>query len=77
MFGINAVSVHSGLNQHSRQWALQMFKDGREDVLVATDAESKGVHFEDIQHVINYDMPGDIENYGQLITVCTSVCVCI
>jgi ATP-dependent RNA helicase DDX41 len=36
---------------------------GRKDVLVATDVASKGLDFPDIQHVINYDMPDEIENY--------------
>ena len=35
-------------------------------MLVATDVASKGLDFPDIQHVINYDMPEDIENYGSL-----------
>ena len=34
-----------------------------QDVLVATDVASKGLDFPDIQHVINYDMPDEIENY--------------
>jgi ATP-dependent RNA helicase DDX41 len=33
-------------------------------VLVATDVASKGLDFADVQHVINYDMPDDVENYG-------------
>ena len=33
-------------------------------MLVATDVASKGLDFPNIQHVINYDMPADIENYG-------------
>lgn len=33
-------------------------------MLVATDVASKGLDFEEIQHVINYDMPDDVENYG-------------
>lgn len=36
---------------------------GKKDVLVATDVASKGLDFPDIQHVVNYDMPGEIENY--------------
>ena len=36
---------------------------GSADVLVATDVASKGLDFPDIQHVINYDMPEEIENY--------------
>ena len=36
---------------------------GKKDVLIATDVASKGLDFEGIQHVINYDMPEEIENY--------------
>ena len=36
---------------------------GKKDVLVATDVASKGLDFPDIQHVINFDMPNEIENY--------------
>lgn len=64
MKGVEAVSIHSGKDQEERQWAVREFKEGRKDVLVATDIASKGLDFENIQHVINYDMPGDIENYG-------------
>lgn len=52
-------------DQEDRQWAVREFKEKRKDVLVATDIASKGLDFIDIQHVINYDMPIDIENYGQ------------
>lgn len=45
--------------------AVADFKAGRKDVLVATDVASKGLDFPDVQHVINYDMPDDIENYGE------------
>lgn len=42
---------------------LFIFQRGDKDVLVATDVASKGLDFPGIQHVINYDMPDDIENY--------------
>ena len=51
-------------DQEERQWAIREFKEERKDVLVATDVASKGLDFPNIQHVINYDMPTDIENYG-------------
>ena len=53
------------LDQEDRQWAVREFKEFRKDVLVATDIASKGLDFNNIQHVINYDMPTDIENYGE------------
>ncbi|XP_009628679.1 DEAD-box ATP-dependent RNA helicase 35-like isoform X1 [Nicotiana tabacum] len=46
-----------------REYAIAAFKACKKDVLVATDVASKGLDFPDIQHVINYDMPAEIENY--------------
>jgi len=42
---------------------FRSLKKGKADVLVATDVASKGLDFPDVQHVINYDMPKEIENY--------------
>eukprot|EP00271_Cylindrocystis_brebissonii_P022382 TRINITY_DN8598_c0_g1_i1.p1 TRINITY_DN8598_c0_g1~~TRINITY_DN8598_c0_g1_i1.p1 ORF type:complete len:796 (-),score=173.98 TRINITY_DN8598_c0_g1_i1:173-2560(-) len=61
--GVEAVAVHGGKDQEDRESAIREFKAGQKDVLVATDVASKGLDFPDIQHVINYDMPGEIENY--------------
>lgn len=61
--GVEAVSIHGGKEQEERTWAIDMFKSGDKDILVATDVASKGLDFPDIQHVINFDMPEDIENY--------------
>ncbi len=64
---INEQSVISNcvsLDQEERSKAIEAFKTGKKDVLVATDVASKGLDFPHIQHVINYDMPDDIENYG-------------
>lgn len=51
-------------DQEERSKAVEAFKNLKKDVLVATDVASKGLDFPQIQHVINYDMPDDIENYG-------------
>ena len=40
---------------------------GKKDVLVATDIAAKGLDFPDIQHVINFDMPPEIESYGIIL----------
>lgn len=61
--GVEAVAVHGGKDQEEREYAISAFKAGKKDVLVATDVASKGLDFPDIQHVINYDMPAEIENY--------------
>ncbi|PHU15248.1 DEAD-box ATP-dependent RNA helicase 35B [Capsicum chinense] len=61
--GVEAVAVHGGKDQEEREYAIAAFKACKKDVLVATDVASKGLDFPDIQHVINYDMPAEIENY--------------
>ena len=61
--GVEAVAIHGGKGQDVRDWAISEFKAQRKDVLVATDVAGKGLDFPDIQHVINYDMPEEIENY--------------
>ncbi|KAK1398380.1 RNA helicase [Heracleum sosnowskyi] len=60
---VEAVSIHGGKENEERQHAISSFKAGRKDVLVATDVASKGLDFPNIQHVINFDMPDQIENY--------------
>ena len=52
------------VDQEEREYAMRSFREGKKDVMVATDVASKGLDFPDIQHVINFDMPEDIENYG-------------
>ncbi|KAK6013367.1 DEAD/DEAH box helicase [Ostertagia ostertagi] len=49
--------------QRDRHIGIDEFRHGQKDVLVATDVASKGLDFQGIEHVINYDMPEDIENY--------------
>ncbi|KAJ2942346.1 hypothetical protein O0L34_g15896 [Tuta absoluta] len=61
--GVEAVAIHGGKDQEERSRAVEAFRKGEKDVLVATDVASKGLDFPNIQHVINYDMPEDIENY--------------
>lgn len=53
-------------DQEERTKAIEAFKEGKKDVLVATDVASKGLDFPAIQHVVNYDMPEEIENYGKV-----------
>uniref|UniRef100_A0A7S0YDJ7 RNA helicase n=1 Tax=Polytomella parva TaxID=51329 RepID=A0A7S0YDJ7_9CHLO len=61
--GVEAVAIHGDKDQEERKAAVEAFKAGRKDVLVATDVASKGLDFPGIMHVINYDMPKEIENY--------------
>lgn len=62
----NIYQISSQKDQEERSRAVDAFRQGIKDVLVATDVASKGLDFTNIQHVINYDMPDDIENYGTL-----------
>ncbi|KAI9205856.1 P-loop containing nucleoside triphosphate hydrolase protein [Polychytrium aggregatum] len=61
--GIDCVAIHGGKDQSEREFAVRAFKEGKADVLVASDVASKGLDFNEIQHVINYDMPKEIEDY--------------
>jgi ATP-dependent RNA helicase DDX41 len=61
--GVEAVSIHGGKSQEERNEAIRLYKEGLKDVLVATDIAAKGLDFPSIQHVINFDMPSEIENY--------------
>jgi ATP-dependent RNA helicase DDX41 len=61
--GVDATSVHGGRTQDERNEAIRLFKAGQKDVLIATDVASKGLDFANVQHVINFDMPKEIENY--------------
>jgi ATP-dependent RNA helicase RhlE len=61
--GFAAAMIHGGCTQSQRSAALAGFQQGRYRVLVATDLASRGIHVQDIAHVINYDMPDVAENF--------------
>ncbi|WP_086013407.1 DEAD/DEAH box helicase [Schlesneria paludicola] len=61
--GIRADAIHGGKTQSKRQRALADFKANRLRVLVATDIAARGIDVDGISHVINYDMPVEIESY--------------
>ena len=65
--GVEAVATHGGKDQEERSAAVDAFKAGSADVLVATDVASKGLDFPDVRHVINFDMPAAIEDYTHRI----------
>lgn len=52
-----------GKTQDQREAALESFRNGEFQVLVATDVAARGLDIPDVTHVINYDMPNKIENY--------------
>jgi ATP-dependent RNA helicase RhlE len=61
--GIAADSIHGNKSQSQRQRALASFKEGRLQVLVATDVAARGIDVADVSHVINYDLPTTYEDY--------------
>lgn len=61
--GVEAVAIHGSKTQDEREYAIRAFKSGQKDVMVASGVASKGLDFSEIQHVINYTMPKEIEDY--------------
>jgi ATP-dependent RNA helicase RhlB len=61
--GYPAKELTGDLNQARRTRVLNQFKEGKIQILVATDVASRGIHVEDISHVVNYDLPQDREDY--------------
>ena len=60
---IDARAMHSDLEQHERDQVMLDFRNGKIDVLVATDVVSRGIDVTDVPLVINYDVPHDPEDY--------------
>ena len=58
-----AASIHSDHTQKKRQQALDGFRSGKYQVLVATDIAARGINVEGISHVVNFDVPGYAEDY--------------
>ena len=61
--GLRSAAIHSNRSQSQRERALSAFRDGRLDVLVATDIASRGIHIDAVPLVLHYDLPEDHTNY--------------
>jgi ATP-dependent RNA helicase RhlE len=61
--GVSAAVIHGDRSQSQRNGALSGFQEGRFQVLVATDIASRGLHVDDVAHVINYDVPKMAEDF--------------
>lgn len=61
--GFKAMAIHGNKSQGQRQRALDQFKRGEVNILLATDVASRGLDIEDVSHVINYDQPATYEDY--------------
>lgn len=85
-YRIPSKSVHGGMTQNLRQRLIDDYKSDKIPVLVATNLVARGLHIDDISHVINFDFPQDQESYvhrigrtarfgkrGEAITFCANV----
>ncbi len=61
--GISSESIHGNKSHGQRQRALSRFKSGQVRILVATDVAARGIHVDNVSHVINYDLPNTFEDY--------------
>lgn len=61
--GVNSSVIHGNKSQNARQQALDGFKNGKVQVLVATDVAARGIDVSDITHVINYQVPLSFDRY--------------
>jgi len=61
--GFSAAAVHGDLGQGARERALRAFRNGKIDVLVATDVAARGLDVGGVTHVVNYDSPEDTDTY--------------
>jgi ATP-dependent RNA helicase RhlE len=65
--GYNATALQGNMSQNKRQKAINGFRGGKYDILVATDVASRGIDVADISHVINFDMPDTVDAYTHRI----------
>lgn len=63
MNGFPATSIHGDRTQQEREYALRTFKSGQAPILVATDVAARGLDIPHVAHVINFDLPNDIDDY--------------
>ena len=61
--GFSTAQIHGDRTQSQRNAALSGFQEGRYQILVATDVASRGLHVDDVAHVINYDLPKMAEDF--------------
>lgn len=62
-FGYSSAALHGDLEQRQRERVLGSFKEGRINILVATDVAARGLNVTDVSHVFNYHLPCGIESY--------------
>lgn len=61
--GLNAITIHGNKSQEEREFALSQFREGICNILVATDVAARGLDIPNVLWVIQYDLPGNIDDY--------------
>lgn len=61
--GYPVTSIHGDRTQREREEALRRFRAGKAPILVATAVAARGLDIPHVKHVINFDLPGDVEEY--------------
>lgn len=61
--GYSAEPIHGDMGQTERERVLRRFREGQADLLIATDVAARGLDIDSVTHVINYDVPYDVEQY--------------
>ena len=61
--GYSTEALHGDMNQAERDRVMRRFREGQADLLIATDVAARGLDIETVTHVINYDIPWDVEQY--------------
>jgi len=61
--GYNTEALHGDMNQNERDRVMRRFREGQADLLIATDVAARGLDIDTVTHVINFDIPWDVEQY--------------
>lgn len=62
-YNFPVTSIHGDKSQNEREYALRRFRDGVTPILVATAVAARGLDIPHVKHVINFDLPTDVEEY--------------
>jgi ATP-dependent RNA helicase RhlE len=65
--GFRSAALQGNMSQNQRQRAINGFRDGKFDILAATDVAARGIDVSEISHVINFDVPGTVDAYTHRI----------
>jgi len=61
--GFSSAAIHGDMEQREREASLTAFRSGRKSILVATDVAARGLDIPEVSHVVNYDLPSNIDDY--------------